>query len=348
MRKAAERARVPKHEGENTMVNVFAKTSRVSCSLSRFVAALAFVSISATAMAQEYPNKLIRVIIPYAAGGALDVTARIVAERLETLLKQTVIIENKPGAAGKIAADFVSRSDPDGYTLLYTATADLAILQTRPSTTDSLRNLVPIAAAVSPVEVIATRPGLGLDSIEQLLAFIKANPGKLTYGSTGYGSSQHLLGESLKQIGYEMLHVPFNGMGPMVQALDGGHIDVGITNLATSLPLAGDGRIKILAVTQSEPFEDTPDIPSLKRALPEFTVRKAIFAYYGPPGLPQPIISKLSADINKVLVMAEVKARLKPLAIVPVVTSPQEFATMVQDTAKSYEGIIKAAGIKLE
>ena len=330
------------------MIDGFAKASRAVRQLSRFVSALAFVGIAGTAAAQEYPNKLIRVVIPYAAGGALDFTARIVAERLESLLKQTVIIESRPGAAGRIAAEFVSRSDPDGYTLLYTATADLSILQTRPSTPEPVRNLVPVAAAVSPVEVIVARPGLGYDSIEQLFAFVKANPGKLTYGSTGYGSSQHLLGESLKQAGYDMFHVPFNGIAPVMQALAGGQIDVAISNFATSLPLAGDGKIKILAVTQPEPYEDAPDVPSITRALPGFIVRKPVFGYYGPPGLPRPIIAILSTEMGKVLAMPEVKAKFKPLSIVPVITSPDEFATMVQDTAKTYESIIKSAGIKLE
>ena len=149
----------------------------------------ALVIASSAATAQGYPNKPIHIIVPYAAGGAIDATARILAERLGPSLRQTLIIENKVGAAGKIAAEFVSRAEPDGYTILYTAGADVTLLQGRPSSSEGIRNLTPITSAVSPVGAIATRPGLGLDSMENFLAYVKANSGKLTYGSTGYGSS---------------------------------------------------------------------------------------------------------------------------------------------------------------
>jgi len=310
----------------------------------------ALVIASSAATAQGYPDRPIHIIVPYAAGGAIDSTARILAERLGPSLRQTLIIENKPGAAGKIAAEFVSRAEPDGYTILYTAGADLTLLQGRPSTAEGIRNLTPITAAVSPVGAIATRPGLGLDSMEKLLAYIKSNPGKLTYGSTGYGSSQHLIGEYFKQQGYEMLHVPFNGIAPVMTALAGGQIDVAITNLASSLPLTGDGKVKIVALPQSEPFEGAPDIPPITKAMPGFVFRRpfAFYAYYGPPGLPRAIVSRLADEIGKVVVTTEIRARLKALSIVPTVTTPDEFAAMVQEIGTTFQTIIKSGDIKLE
>ena len=222
-------------------------------------------------------------------------------------LRQTLIIENKVGAAGKIAAEFVSRAEPDGYTILYTAGADLTLLQGRPSTAEGIRNLTPITSAVSPVGAIATRLGLGLDSMEEFLAYVKANPGKLTYGSTGYGSSQHLIGEYFKQQGYEMLHVPFNGIAPAMTALVGGQIDVVLTNLASSLPLARDGKVKILALPQSDAFEDTPDIPPITKAMPDFVFRRpfAFYGFFGPPGVPRAVVSKLADEIGKAVVAPE-------------------------------------------
>jgi tripartite-type tricarboxylate transporter receptor subunit TctC len=186
--------------------------------------------------------------------------------------------------------------------------------------------------------------------MEKLFAYIKSNPGKLTYGSTGYGSSQHLIGGYFKQQGYEMLHVPFNGIAPVMTALAGGQIDVAITNLASSLPLTGDGKVKIVALPQSEAFEDTPDIPPITKAMPGFVFRRpfAFYAYYGPPGLPRAIVSKLAVEIGKVVVTPEIKARLKALFIVPTVTSPDEFAAMVQEIGMTFQTIIKSGDIKLE
>ena len=310
----------------------------------------ALVTASSAATAQVYPNKPIHIIVPYAAGGVVDATARMLGERLGPLLGQTVIVEDKPGAAGKIAAEFVSRVEFDGYTIFYTTAADLTLLQNRPSTAEGIRNLTPITSAISPVGAIATRAGLGLDSMEKLLAYVKANPGKLTYGTAGYGSSQHLLGEYFRQQGYEMLHVPFNGIAPVMAALAGGQIDVAITNLASSRPLAEDGKVKILALPQSEPFEGAPDIPPITKAMPDFVFRRpfALYAFYGPPGLPRPIVSKLADEIGKVVLTPEIRARLKALSIVPTVTSPDEFAAMVQEIGTTFQTIIRSANIKLE
>jgi tripartite-type tricarboxylate transporter receptor subunit TctC len=308
------------------------------------------VIASSAATAQGYPNKPIHIIVPYAAGGVIDSTARILSERLGPLLRQPLIVEDKPGAAGMIAAEFVSRAKPDGYTLLYTAGADLALLQGRPRTAEGIRKLTPITSAVSPVGAIAVRPGLGVSSMEELLARIKSNPEKLTYGSTGYGSSQHLVGEYFRQQGYKMLHVPFNGIAPVMAALAGGQIDVAITNLASSLPLAGNKKVKILALLQSEPFEGAPNIPPITKAMPDFVFRRpfAFYAYYGPPGLPRAIVSPLTAEIGKVVVSPEIRAKLKSLSIVPIVTSPDEFAALVQETSTIFQTIIKSGHIKLE
>ncbi len=310
----------------------------------------AIVMASSGAIAQSYPSKPIHIIVPYAPGGIIDATARLLAERLGPSLRQTLVIESKVGGGGKIAADFVSRAEPDGYTVLYTAGADVSLLQGRPSTPEAIRNLTPITSAVSPVGAITIRSGLGLDSMEQLLAYAKSNPGKLTYGTAGYGSSQHLIGEYFKQQGYEMLHVPFNGIAPAMAALAGGQIDLAITNLASSLPLAADGRVKILALPQSDPFEGAPDVPPITKAMPGFAFRRpfAVYAFYGPPGLPRAVSAKLADEIGKVVLSPEIRARLKALSIAPTVTSPDEFAAMIQEIGATFQTVIKAGNIKAE
>jgi len=314
---------------------------------------LLFLTIAAAfsaANAQGYPTKPIHIIVPYAPGGVVDATARLLAERLGPSLRQTFITENKAGAAGKIAAEFVSRAEPDGYTILYTTAADLTLLQGRPSTAEAIRKMTPITSAISPVGAITVRSGLGLNSMEALLAYAKSNPGKLTYGTAGYGSSQHLIGEYFRQQGYEMVHVPFNGIGPAMAALAGGQIDLAITNLASSLPLAQDGKVKVLALPQSDPFEDAPDIPPITKAMPGFAFRRpfALYAFYGPPDLPRDITAKLAAEIGKAVVTPEIKARLKALSIVPIVTSPDEFAAMSQEIGAAFQAVIKSGSIKLE
>lgn len=311
---------------------------------------LAIAVASSQANAQGYPSKPIHIIVPYAPGGIVDATARILAERLGPSLRQTFIIENKAGAAGKIAADFVSRAEPDGYTILYTTAADLSLLQAKPSTAEAIRKLTPITSAISPVGAIAARAGLGPNSMEELLAYVKANPGRLTYGTAGYGSSQHLIGEYFKQRGYEMVHVPFNGIAPAMAALAGGQIDLAITNLASSLPLAQDGKVTILALPQSEPFEDRPDIPPITKAMPDFAFRRpfALYAFYGPPGLPREIAAKLADEIGKAIVTPEIKARLRALSIVPIVTTPDEFAAMAQEIGATFQTVIKSGNIKLD
>ncbi len=330
------------------MLNRLAHIPRVVRQLTRLL--VPAIVIASSAAAQDYPSKPIHIIVPYAPGGIIDATARMLAERLGPSLRQTLIIENRVGGAGKVAAELVSRAEPDGYTVLYTAGADLGLLQGRPSTAEGIRNLTPITSAVSPVGAITTRSGLGIDSMEQLLAYAKSNPGKLTYGTAGYGSSQHLLGEYLKQQGYEMLHVPFNGIAPAMAALAGGQIDLAITNLASSLPLAADGRVKILALPQSEPFEDTPDIPPITKAMPNFAFRRpfAVYAFYGPPGLPRALATKLADEIGKVVVSPEIRARLKALSIAPTVTSPDEFAAMIQEIGATFQTVIKSGNLKVE
>jgi tripartite-type tricarboxylate transporter receptor subunit TctC len=330
------------------MLNRLTNIPRAFLQFSQLIVFFVLVIVPSAAPAQDVPSKPIHIIVPYAPGGIVDLTARLLADRLGPLLRQTVIVESKTGAAGKIAAEFVSRAEADGTTILYTTAADMSLLQGKSGTAESIRNMTPITSAISPVGAITTRAGLGLDSMEKLLAYVKANPGKLTYGTAGYGSSQHILGEYFKQQGYEMLHVPFNGIGPAMAALAGGQIDVAITNLASSLPLAADGKVKILALPQADPFEGAPDVPPITKAMPDFIFRRpfAVYAFYGPPGLPRPIVSRLADEIGKAVLAPEVKARLKTLSIAPTVTSPDEFAAMVQEISTTFQAIIKAGNIK--
>ena len=188
------------------------------------LAVLACAALSPCSPAQELPAKAVHVVVAYAPGGAVDLTARLMQPRLSEALGAAVVVDNKPGAAGLIGAEFVSRAVPDGATLLYTVGADLAIRSLKPGAFDSTRDLIPIASAVASVSCIAARASLPVNSVRELIDYAKRNPGKLTYGSSGIGSTQHLTGERMKQYGADMVHVPFKGVAPAMTEIGRAHV----------------------------------------------------------------------------------------------------------------------------
>jgi tripartite-type tricarboxylate transporter receptor subunit TctC len=296
--------------------------------------------------AQEYPNKPVRIVVAYAPGGAVDLTARLMQQPLSEALGQPVIVDNKPGAAGYVGAESVSRAAADGYTLLYTVGADLAIRQLKPGAFDSTRDLTPIASAVASVSCIAARASLPVNSIGELIEYAKR--GKLSYGTSGIGSTQHLTGERLRQYGADMVHVPFKGVAPAMTALVAGEIDVSVTNLATALPQLRQGKIKVLAVTQARRFEGARDIPAIEETLPGFDVPIAWYGFFGPPNLPRAVVAKLAAAIGKSLEAPELKDKIKEAAMSVAFTGPEQFPAFIRDTANAYGKVIKAAEVQLD
>jgi tripartite-type tricarboxylate transporter receptor subunit TctC len=314
----------------------------------RCIAVLVLAVVCPASLAQAYPSKPVRIVVPYDPGGAVDYTARLYQQRLGSALGQQVLVENRPGAAGKVGAEAVSRAEPDGYLILYTAGGTLTTWQASAGAPETVRNLTPIASAVTSVGAIAARTDLPVSSMGELLEFVKRNPGKLSYGSSGVGSFQHLTGERLKQQGFELLHVPYKGLAPAMTALAAGQIDLAITNLATGLPLATQGKVRILALTQSSRFEATPAIPAITEAMPGFEMPAPWYGFFGPPRLPQPVVSRLGSEIAKALVAPEVKSKLTELSMVAIITTPEQFSAMFRDTGSIYQSIIKAGNIQLE
>ena len=292
--------------------------------------------------------KPIRVVVAYAPGGAVDLTARLLQQRMSEALGQPVVVDNKAGAAGLVGAEFVSRAAPDGYSLLYTVGADLAIRQLKPGAFDSTRDLTPISSAVASVTCVAARAALPAGSIAELIEYAKRNPDKLSYGTAGIGSTQHLAGERLKQYGAHILHVPFKGVAPAMTALVAGEIDLAVTNLATALPQLRQGKIKVLAVPQARRFEGAPDIAAIDETLPGFDMPVAWYGFFGPPNLPRPIVAKLAAAIAKSLEAPELKEKITEAAMSVAVIGPDRFPAFIRDTASAYGKVIKAAGIQLD
>jgi len=311
------------------------------------VAALA-CAVASPLEAQDYPAKPIRLVVPFPPGGAIDLTARLQQQPLSAALGQPIVVDNRPGAAGAIGAGLVSRAAPDGYTLLYTVGADLAIRHGRPGTLDLTRDLTPIAAAVASVSCVAVREGLPAGTIAELIEYAKRNPAKLTYGSSGIGSTQHLTGERLRQSGVDMVHVPFKGVAPAMTALVSGQIDLVVTNLATAMPQARLGKAKVLAVTQPARFEGAPDIPAINESLPGFDMPVAWYGFFGPPGLPVTIVARLNAEIVKSLQAPELRGRITAASMSVLATSPGGFALLIRDTTEAYRRVVESSGVRLD
>ncbi len=310
--------------------------------------ALACAAFAPRALAQEYPARPIRLVVPFPPGGAIDLTARLLQPRFAAALGQQLVVDNRPGAAGAIGAESVSRAAPDGYTLLYTVGADLAIRHGMPGALDLTRDLTPIAAAVASVSCVAARADLALNSMGELMDYAKRNPGKLTYGSSGIGSTQHLTGERLRQYGIDIVHVPFKGVAPALTAVVAGQIDLVVTNLATAMPQLRQGKVKVLAVTQPNRFEGARDIPAVNEALPGFDMPIAWYGFFGPPKLPAAIVVRLNAEVVKSLQAPELKGRITDASMSTMLTTPEQFAALIRDTAEAYARVVKAAGVRLE
>jgi tripartite-type tricarboxylate transporter receptor subunit TctC len=226
--------------------------------------------------------------------------------------------------------------------------ADLAIRGLKPGAFDSTRDLTPIASAVASVSCFAARASLPVNSIGELIDYAKRNPGKLSYGTAGIGSTQHLTGERLKQYGADMVHVPFKGVAPAMTALVAGEIDVSVTNLATALPQLRQGKIKVLAVTQTKRFEGAREIPAIEETLPGFDVPIAWYGFFGPPHLPRAVVARLAAAIGKSLEAPELKDKITEAAMSVVFTAPEQFPGFIRETANAYGKVIKAAGVQLD
>ena len=314
----------------------------------RLVRTLVLAIFPCVALAQAYPVKPVHLVAPFPPGGAVDLTARLMQQRLSTSLGQPVVIDNRAGAGGRIGATFVSNAPPDGYTMLFTVGSDLSMKQGIPGALNLLRDLTPVATAVASVSAVAVRTDLGVNNFRELMDLAKRNPGKLSYGTAGVASTHHLTGERLKQLGADMIHVPFKGLGPALTALASGQIDLNITNVATVLPQARAGKVKIIAVIQPARFEGLPEVPAVNETLPGFDVPVAWYAFFGPPSLPRGIVVRWSGEIVKALEAPEIRQRLNEASMALTYTPPDQMPALIKTTADVYERLLKSTGITLE
>ncbi|MCT9809805.1 tripartite tricarboxylate transporter substrate binding protein [Acidovorax sp. Be4] len=295
----------------------------------------------------------IRLIVPYAPGGPLDITSRALAERVRDTLG-VVIIENKAGAGGNIGADAIAKAAPDGLTIGLAATATHAVnpwLYSR-MPYDAGKDFAGITQMVRVPNVLVVNAAFAernkIHSIADLLAYAKAHPGKLNYGSGGNGSSGHLAGEMLKQqAGIYALHVPYRGANPAQLALLSGEVDFNIDNLAAAAPNIRAGKLKALAVTSLAPSPLLPGVPALSKTFPGFSI-DTWWGLVAPAGTPQPVIDKLNKAFTDALKAPETKSRFEMLMAEPVPTTPAAFDQFMAAERKKYQQVVKASGAKVD
>lgn len=302
------------------------------------------------ATADWAPSRPVRIVVPLAPGGTADTVARLVGEPLAAILGQPVIVENRPGGTGTVAAMGVARAAPDGHTLLY-APPPIQILNPlmmRNLPYDAAADFAPVVALLRAPKLLVVRPDFPARDLDGLLAEARARPGGLTYASSGIGSSAHLAGLMLAQMaGVELLHVPYRGTAPGLQDLVGGRVDMILDTIAAVLPLVREGRLRALAVSTAEPAAAVPDLPPIARTLPGY--HDASFNYLlAPARTPPEAVARLNAAVNEVLRQPAVRARFAALGAEPLGGTPEELTAMVNGEIERWRGVVATGGITLE
>jgi len=318
-----------------------------------FVAIAAAIALAASGLAsgETYPAKPIHFIVPYPAGGPLDTVARLLGQKVSESVRQPVIVENKPGAGGNIGADLVAKSPPDGYTILMGAVATHAINPTLYAHIpyDPVKDFAPVTQVASTPNVLVVNPSLPVASVKEFIAYAKAHPDALNFGSGSTGSAGHLAGELFKAMaGVRMVHVPYKGAGPAMQDLIGGRIQLMFDNLASSLAQMRAGRVRALAVTTAKRSALAPELPTIAESgLPCFDI-STWFGVFAPGGTPRDIVERLHAEFVKALADPAVRETMLKLGAEPVGNTPAEFAAYIQSEARKYAEVIKASGARVD
>jgi tripartite-type tricarboxylate transporter receptor subunit TctC len=316
-----------------------------------FLIMLAALSLAAgDALAQTYPSKPIRIVVPFAAGGAVDAVARIFSAKLQESLAQPVIVENRAGAGGVTGSDLVAKSPPDGYTILQNTNGQAispAIYRTLPF--DTLKDFIPVTQLVATSTVLVANPRVQAKSVKDLIALAKANPGKLNYGMTGVGNSLHLTMEMLKRAaGIDIQAIPYRGDALLNPALIAGEVDVAIVPIGTIVPLIEGGQLRALAVNSAKRSPVLPNVPTVSEdAIPGFEAA-GWQGYFVPAGTPREIIARIQYETARAIAAADTETRLKAMGNDPVASSPVEFDAKFRADVAKFQQVVREAGIPLQ
>jgi len=319
--------------------------------LSRILIALAVAASACTALAQGYPSKPVKVVVTFPPGGTPDIYGRIMSAELAKAWGQSVVVENRTGAGGTIGTDFVAKSAPDGYTLLFAADATITIAPHLYSKLpyDPVRDLAPIVNVTAGPFVLMANPAFPPNNVKELIALVHAQPGKISYASSGAGGQQHLAMESIRTMAgnMDMIHVPYKGFGQGIADVLANQVPLIFGGITASIQLTRSGKLKALGVTGPKRAKALPDVPAIAETLPGFDIT-AWYGFMAPAGTPREIVKKIHDDSVAVIKRADFLERLDKDGIEPVGNTPEEFAAEIKRDLARWEKIVKAAGAKLD
>jgi len=306
------------------------------------------LTLGVSASVQNYPNKPIRLVVTFPSGGAPDILARLFSEKAQ--LGQPVVVDNKPGAGGNIGADFVAKSAGDGYTLVLgtvgTHSINGSLYEKMPY--DMVKNFSPVSLIASAPNLLVVNNNVPVKTVPEFVAYLKANPNKLSFGSPGVGTSVHVSGELFKSMtGTQMTHVPYKGRQFAIPDLVGGSIQLMFDNMPSALPMAREGKIRAIAVTTAKRSSAAPEIPTIAESIPGFEAT-TWFAMFAPAGTPKPVIDRLNAEVLRVFRLPDVAERLKTLGLEAVLSSPEELSAYQASEITKWTKVVKESGAKAE
>ena len=316
----------------------------------RFAASLALACAALAQAQDDYPNRTVRIIVPFAPGGSTDVVARILADKLAAELRQSFVVENKPGAGGNIGADAVAKAAPDGYTLLMGTTGVLAINKYlyKDMSFDAERDLAPVSYTSLITNILVVNPQVPARTVADLVQLAKAKPGALTFASSGAGSSTHLSAELFKSMaGVDILHVPYKGSSQALVDVIAGQVTMLFDNAPSSLPFVEQGKLRAIAVTSTKRLPKLPDVPTIDESGVKGYESLSWSGIVAPAGTPRRVVDKLNAAIEKILRSDDVKQRFASLGVEPVGGPPEAFSRHIRAESEKWGKVVRAANITL-
>jgi tripartite-type tricarboxylate transporter receptor subunit TctC len=311
---------------------------------------LAALALPAPAEAQEWPTKQVTLIVPFSAGGTTDLFARLLSQHLQQKTGQPFIVENRAGAGGNLGAQLVARAAPDGTTFLVGTVSTHAInpfIYTK-LPYDTVKDFQPVSLIARLPNILVVHPDMPVKTVPELIAYLKANPDKMSYGSSGTGTSIHLAAELFKiKTGTTMTHVPFRSSGDIMNNLTGGHINLAFDNITLAWTQVKAGRLRALAVTSTERSAIAPDVPVMADTIPGFeaTSWHGVFA---PAGTPKPIVDAMAAEMKRILELPDVKEKLAEIGAIAAPMTPEEFVKFIDGERAKWSEVVKAAGVKVD